>query len=172
MLDIAETLDPLPNARARRIEQAEFPPLNFDVEGGFMAWTATDSAYGARSHLSLPSPPPLIPFSHFLFPHRHLAETWASTYLPPHPKRRLISASTPTTPLSTIEHLVHLGLLGFLDTAWLFDVLVSAEIRLRDTAILDAAALGGSSHAAGNISLALEMTFSHFCIVACVCYMS
>ena len=100
------------------------------------------------------------------FPHRHLAETWASTYLPPHPKRRLISASSPSTPLSTIEHLVLLDLLGaphpqvrsyFPDTAWLFDVLASAEMRLRDAGILDATTLGRSffhSRAAGDINLA------------------
>ncbi|KAF8491032.1 glutaminyl-peptide cyclotransferase-like protein [Russula emetica] len=160
MLDIAETLDPLLDARARHVEQAELglededideytaettlQLIFFDGEEAFMAWTATDSIYGAR----------------------HLAETWASTFLPPHQKRRLISASTPTTPLSTIEHLVLLDLLGaphplvrsyFPDTAWLFDVLVSAETRLRDVGILDAAALGGSffnTRAAGDISLA------------------
>ena len=45
----------------------------------------------------------------------------------------------------------------FPDTAWLFDVLVSAETRLRDAGILDAAVLGGSffhTRAAGDISLA------------------
>jgi len=160
MLDIAETLDPLLDARARHVEQAELglededideytadttlQLIFFDGEEAFMAWTATDSIYGAR----------------------HLAETWGSTYLPPHPKRRLISASTPTTPLSTIEHLVLLDLIGapnpqvrsyFPDTAWLFDVLAGAETRLRDAGIIDAAALGGSffhTRAAGDISLA------------------
>ena len=52
-----------------------------------------------------------------------------------------------------IEHLVVLDLLGavhphvrsyFPDTAWLFDALVSAETRLRDAGILDAAQLGHS----------------------------
>jgi glutaminyl-peptide cyclotransferase len=81
-------------------------------------------------------------------------------------ERRLISASTPTTLLSTIDHLVLLDLLGaphprvhsyFPDTAWLFDVLVNAETRPRDSGIIDAATLGGSffhTHAAGDISLA------------------
>ena len=184
MLDIAETLDPLLDARARHVEQAELglededideytaettlQLIFFDGEEAFMTWTAADSIYGARSVPSLPSSPSsahtfLPPF---FFPHRHLAGTWASTYLPPHPKRRLISASTPTTPLSTIEHLVLLDLLGaphpqvrsyFPDTAWLFDVLVSAETRLRDSGILDAAALGGSffhTRAGSDISLA------------------
>ena len=85
--------------------------------------------------------------------HSHLAETWATVYLPPHPKRRLLSPSTPFTQLSTIEHLILLDLLGaahplvrsyFPDTAWLFDALVDAEARLRTAGILDAAALGGS----------------------------
>jgi glutaminyl-peptide cyclotransferase len=52
-----------------------------------------------------------------------------------------------------IEHLVVLDLLGavhplvrsyFPDTAWLFDALVSAETRLREAGILDAAHLGHS----------------------------
>ncbi|KAI0269018.1 peptidase family M28-domain-containing protein [Russula aff. rugulosa BPL654] len=160
ILDIAETLDPLLDARARRIEQAELgledediddymaettlQLIFFDGEEAFISWTAADSIYGAK----------------------HLAETWASTYLPPHSKRRLISASTPTTPLSMIEHLVLLDLLGaphptvrsyYPDTAWLFDVLVNAETRLRDAGILDAAALGGSffrTRTAGDVSLA------------------
>ncbi|KAF8470449.1 glutaminyl-peptide cyclotransferase-like protein [Russula ochroleuca] len=160
MLDIAETLDPLLDARARRVEQAELglgddddideytaettlQLIFFDGEEAFIDWTATDSIYGAR----------------------HLAETWASTYLPPHPKRRLISAASPSTPLSTIEHLILLDLIGaphprvrsyFPDTAWLFDTLVSAETRLRAAGILDADALGRSffySRSAGDVSL-------------------
>ncbi|KAH9989049.1 hypothetical protein BJV74DRAFT_773237 [Russula compacta] len=144
MLDIAETLDPLLDARARRVEQDELDLdededaaettlqlIFFDGEEAFVDWTETDSVYGAR----------------------HLAETWGTTFLPPHPKRRLLSAASPTTPISTIEHLVLLDLLGaahplvrsyFPDTAWLFDALVSAETRLRDAAILDADALGRS----------------------------
>lgn len=144
MLDIAETLDPLLDARARRIEEGELDPdededaaettlqlIFFDGEEAFREWTATDSIYGAR----------------------HLAETWAATYLPPHPKRRLLSPSAPITQLSTIEHLVLLDLLGaahplvrsyFPDTAWLFDALIDAETRLRASGILDAAALGRS----------------------------
>jgi len=90
---------------------------------------------------------------------------WATTYLPPHPKRRLISAASPTTPLSTIEHLVLIDLLGaprprvrsyFPDTAWLFDVLASAETRLRDAGILDPAELGNGFFRArdgGDVSL-------------------
>jgi glutaminyl-peptide cyclotransferase len=184
MLDIAETLDPLLDARARHIEQVELglededideytaettlQLIFFDGEEAFIAWSATDSIYGARSVPSFPPSPPcahsLLPL--FFFSLSHLAASWASTYLPPHPKRRLISAATPTTPLSTIDHLVLLDLLGaphpqvrsyFPDTAWLFDVLVSAETRLRDAGILDAAALGGSffhNRAASDISMA------------------
>jgi len=144
MLDIAETLDPLLDARARRIEDDELDPdededvadttlelIFFDGEEAFKQWTNTDSIYGAR----------------------HLAETWATAYLSPHPKRRLLSASSPITQLSTIEHLILLDLLGaanprvrsyFPDTAWLFDALVDAETRLRTAGILDAATLGES----------------------------
>lgn len=109
------------------------------------------------------SPFPSFTHAFFLpFLHRHLAEAWATTFLPPHPKRRLISASSPTTPLSKIEHLVLLDLLGaqhprvrsyYPDTAWLFDTLISTETRLRDAGILDAAALGRSffhSRVVGN----------------------
>jgi glutaminyl-peptide cyclotransferase len=140
----------------------------FDGEEAFISWTAADSIYGAKSVPSNSSSPPsahaIVPL--FFFPYRHLAETWSSTYLPPHSKRRLISASTPTTPLSMIEHLVLLDLLGaphptvrsyYPDTAWLFDVLVNAETRLRDAGILDAAALGGSffrTRTADDVSLA------------------
>jgi glutaminyl-peptide cyclotransferase len=114
-----------------------------------------------------PNSPITPPRAHFFYRSRkrHLAEVWATTYLPPHPKRRLISAATPTTPISTIEHLVLIDLLGaprphvrsyFPDTAWLFDALVSAESRLRNAGILDAAELGGSffrARGGGDISL-------------------
>jgi len=156
ILDIAETLDPLLNARARRVEEGELDLeededaaettlqlIFFDGEEAFITWTDADSIYGAK----------------------HLAEVWATTFLPPHPKRRLISAATPTTPLSTIEHLVLLDLLGaphprvrsyFPDTAWLFDALVDAETRLRDAGIIDADALRDSffrTRGAGEVSL-------------------
>ncbi len=65
MLDVAETLDPLLDARARRVEQAELglededideymaettlQLIFFDGEEAFVDWTATDSIYGARS---------------------------------------------------------------------------------------------------------------------------
>ena len=180
MLDIAETLDPLLDARARRVEEAELglgeeddideytaettlQLIFFDGEEAFMDWTATDSIYGARSVvLALPS---YFLHSCVLFSYRHLANMWASTYLPPHPKRRLISAASPTTPLSTIEHLILLDLIGaphprvrsyFPDTAWLFDMLVSAETRLRAAGILDADALGRSffsTRTGGDVSL-------------------
>ncbi len=147
-------LDRLLDARARRVEQAELclededideytvettlQLIFFDGKEVFMAWTATDSIYGARSVPSLSSSPSsaqsFLPL--FFSLHRHLAETWASMHLSPHPMRRLIFASTPTTPLSTIEHVVLLDLLGaphplvhsyLPDTAWLFDELVRAS---------------------------------------------
>ncbi len=165
MLDIAETLDPLLDTRARRVEEGELDPdededaaettlqlIFFDGEEAFRTWSEIDSIYGARSTLF--SSPFLLISPRSRMPARsHLAETWAATYLPPHPKRRLLSPSTPFTQLSTIEHLVLLDLLGaahplvrsyFPDTAWLFDALVDAETRLRKAGILDAKALGGS----------------------------
>jgi len=87
----------------------------FDGEEAFHDWTETDSIYGAR----------------------HLAEKWATTYVQPHTKRRLMDFGT--TELSTIEHLILLDLLGasrpsirsyYLDTAWLFDAMASVESRL------------------------------------------
>jgi hypothetical protein len=45
----------------------------------------------------------------------------------------------------------------FPDTAWLFDVLVNAETRLRASGILDAATLGGSffhTRTAGDFNMA------------------
>jgi hypothetical protein len=85
MLDIAETLDPLLDARARHVEQAELglededideytaettlQLIFFDGEDSFMAWTATaPSTVHSKSLLSLP-PPPLIRFPHFSFSH-------------------------------------------------------------------------------------------------------
>ncbi|KAH9945816.1 uncharacterized protein BXZ73DRAFT_95337 [Epithele typhae] len=73
-------------------------------------------------------------------PHRHLAHKWATTYIAPNAKRRLLPASE--TELGTIEHLILLDLLGakqpmirssFLDTAWLFDRIASVEQRLADS---------------------------------------
>lgn len=69
--------------------------------------------------------------------YRHLADKWANTYIESHTKRRLLPAMT--TELGTIEHLILLDLLGaphpvihssFIDTAWLFDKMASAEQRL------------------------------------------
>jgi hypothetical protein len=78
LLDIAETLDPLLDARARRVEQAELgleddedideyaaettlQLIFFDGEEAFIDWTATDSIYGARSVLLSLSLPFLYP---------------------------------------------------------------------------------------------------------------
>jgi glutaminyl-peptide cyclotransferase len=74
---------------------------------------------------------------------RHLAEVWSTTYLPPHPKRRLVSA---TNLISPIEHLILLDLLGapspsvrsyFPDTGWLFDGMIAAESRLYQAGVID-----------------------------------
>jgi len=71
---------------------------------------------------------------------RHLAEKWATTYIPPNQRRRLMNVQT--TELGGIEHLILLDLLGapqpsirsfFIDTAWLFDSLVSVERRLGES---------------------------------------
>lgn len=74
---------------------------------------------------------------------RHLAHKWATTYIQPHTKRRLLP--TQTNEIHTLEHLVLLDLLGapnplirpfFTQTAWLFDAMVSAESRLRESDLL------------------------------------
>ncbi|KAF9053062.1 hypothetical protein BJ165DRAFT_1445257 [Panaeolus papilionaceus] len=128
MLDLAETLNPLLDARKRRldknlddpegIEDATLQLVFFDGEEAFVEWTDTDSIYGAR----------------------HLAEKWSSTYILPHQRRRLMNMQQ--TELDGVEHLILLDLLGapdpsirsfFLDTAWLFDAMVSAEKRLGDS---------------------------------------
>ena len=81
---------------------------------------------------------------------RHLTGVWVTTFTPLHPKHQLVSAATPTTPLLTIEHLVLLDHLSALHpcmhsyfpvTAWLFNMLISIEMRLCDVGIIDAAAL-------------------------------
>jgi hypothetical protein len=74
MLDVAEALNPLLNARAKRVEEGELDLdededaaettlqlIFFDGEEAFVAWTDTDSIYGAKLvHLS---PPSLSPHS-------------------------------------------------------------------------------------------------------------
>ncbi|GLB34720.1 putative peptidase M28 family protein [Lyophyllum shimeji] len=128
MLDVAEALNPLLDERKKRLDEGleddedvadtTLQLVFFDGEEAFVVWTATDSIYGAR----------------------HLADKWASTYLSPHGKRRLMG--TQSTELTGIEHLILLDLLGapqpslrsyFLDTAWLFDALVSVERRLGES---------------------------------------
>lgn len=145
MLDLAEALDPLLNKRRERLENdleededvgdVTLQLVFFDGEEAFHDWTETDSIYGARyfvSHVIIS----LIDQVKF----RHLAEKWATTYVQPHTKRRLMDFGT--TELSTIEHLILLDLLGasrpsirsyYLDTAWLFDAMASAESRLGDS---------------------------------------
>lgn len=68
---------------------------------------------------------------------RHLAQKWASTYIAPHAKRRLLGPSV--TELEGIEHFILLDLLGakqpliksyFAETAWLFDAFAAVEKKL------------------------------------------
>ncbi|KAG6833071.1 hypothetical protein H0H87_011816 [Tephrocybe sp. NHM501043] len=127
MLDIAEALNPLLVQRKKRLDDGleddedvadtTLQLVFFDGEEAFVSWTATDSIYGAR----------------------HLADKWSSTYISPHDKRRLMGMHA--TEMDGIEHLILLDLLGapnpqirsyYLDTAWLFDTLVSVERRLGD----------------------------------------
>ncbi|KAF5380916.1 hypothetical protein D9615_004165 [Tricholomella constricta] len=128
MLDLAEALNPLLEQRKKRMDEGleddedvadtTLQLVFFDGEEAFVSWTETDSIYGAR----------------------HLADKWASTYLSPHDKRRLMGIHS--TELTGIEHLILLDLLGapqplirsyYLDTAWLFDALVSVERRLGES---------------------------------------
>ncbi|KAG2020131.1 glutaminyl-peptide cyclotransferase-like protein [Coprinopsis cinerea AmutBmut pab1-1] len=125
MLDVAEALNPFLEKRMKAMKDADYEEddigdltlqlVFFDGEEAFLDWTDTDSIYGSR----------------------HLAEKWASTYIQPHQKRRLMNDAT--TEISTIEHFILLDLLGakqplirsyFLDTAWLFDAMVAVEERL------------------------------------------
>ncbi|KAG8862214.1 hypothetical protein FRC20_011301 [Serendipita sp. 405] len=124
LLDLAEALNPMLDARIHRIknmqatdeeEEAGRTTLQlifFDGEEAFKDWTATDSIYGAR----------------------HLAEKWSTEFAPV--EQRMDRASTL---LDTIEHFVLLDLLGaprplitsyFPSTAWLFDGMVGIEHRL------------------------------------------
>ncbi|KAG6837279.1 hypothetical protein H0H93_012284 [Arthromyces matolae] len=138
MLDLAETLNPLLGKRKERLDKGilgddededvidtTLQLVFFDGEEAFVSWTATDSIYGARHVITYPS---------------HLASKWESEYDSPHEKRRLMGMQA--NKLDGIEHLILLDLLGapqpsirsfFLDTAWLFDHLVSLESRLGDT---------------------------------------
>ncbi|KAG1719894.1 uncharacterized protein EDB91DRAFT_1240492 [Suillus paluster] len=134
MLDLAETLNPLLDQRKQRLEDGyeddedvadtTLQLVFFDGEEAFKDWTDTDSVYGAR----------------------HLANKWSTTYIAPNSKRRLLGHAS-LTELSTIEHIILLDLLGapnptirsyFIDTAWLFDAMISAETRLKDAGALDA----------------------------------
>ncbi|KIK93671.1 hypothetical protein PAXRUDRAFT_144569 [Paxillus rubicundulus Ve08.2h10] len=130
MLDLAEALNPLLARRKEGFEDDEEEFGNnediadttiqlvfFDGEEAFKDWTDADSVYGAR----------------------HLSEKWSTTNIPPNSKRRVIGHSM--TEIGTIEHLILLDLLGapnptirsyFIDTAWLFDAMASAERRLHE----------------------------------------
>lgn len=132
MIDLAETLDPLLDARVHHItnndvfdeeDDTTLQLIFFDGEEAFVAWTDTDSIYGAR----------------------HLADTWSTSYVSPHEKRRLVMSSTETQ-ISTIEHLILLDLIGaanphiksyFVDTVWLYNGLLAAESRLKSQGFFD-----------------------------------
>ncbi|KAI0026632.1 hypothetical protein K488DRAFT_21111, partial [Vararia minispora EC-137] len=153
MLDLAAALDPLLNARAKRlVEDALLPDEDedvaettlqlvfFDGEEAFKDWTDTDSIYGAR----------------------HLAAKWAAEPLPPHLRRRRLSPSTAPTALALVDHLILLDLLGardprirsyFPDTAWLFDALAGAEAALHA-----ARAIGDETSGDGFRSFFLKRT--------------
>ncbi|KAF9014022.1 hypothetical protein BDQ17DRAFT_1270151 [Cyathus striatus] len=128
LLDLAETLNPLLDKRMERLHTGDeddediadttLQLVFFDGEEAFVQWTDADSIYGAR----------------------HLAEKWANAYILPRSKRRLMGWQE--TELSTIEHLILLDLLGapqplirsyYVDTAWLFDAMASAEKRLGES---------------------------------------
>jgi glutaminyl-peptide cyclotransferase len=134
MLDLAEALNPLLDARHVRFEAGEeadddvadttLQLVFFDGEEAFQDWTAKDSIYGAR----------------------HLAARWAGTYVLPDHRRRLLAPQM--TELDGIEHLILLDLLGakqpliqssFIDTAWLFDAMADVETRLHGAGLLLAA---------------------------------
>lgn len=157
MLDLAEVLDPLLNSRLERLEngleddedisETTLQLIFFDGEEAFKDWTATDSIYGARfAHLFPTMHHYSTTYRSFL---RHLAEKWATTYIPPHSKRRLLRDPSPTE-ISMIEHLILLDLLGaphprvesyFPETGWLFDELFAAETRLGERGHLTGPAL-------------------------------
>lgn len=148
LLDVAEALNPLLDQRQERLEQGleddedvaetTLQLVFFDGEEAFQDWTDTDSIYGARFVMTADKTD-----NSYLLCFRHLAEKWATTYITPHPKRKLMFSATQ---MSTIEHLVLLDLLGnsgprirsyFLSTAWLFDSLASAERRLGQSGAFD-----------------------------------
>lgn len=126
LLDLAEALNPMLDARMHRMDHDQLDDeeqeasettlqlVFFDGEEAFENWTDTDSVYGAR----------------------HLADRWSSEFVSPLQARKLRGVATQ---LDSIEHLVLLDLLGakqpiiqsyYTSTAWLFDGMVAAEHRL------------------------------------------
>lgn len=147
MLDLAEALDPLLNLRQQRLEdgleddedvaETTLQLVFFDGEEAFKDWTDTDSIYGAR-YVHTPTQMLVGLVGSRLC--RHLAHKWSTTYIQPHTKRRLLPFMD--TELDTIEDLILLDLLGapnptirssFIETAWLFDAMISAEQRLGES---------------------------------------
>jgi glutaminyl-peptide cyclotransferase len=151
MLDLAEALNPLLEARQDRLEdgteddedvaETTLQLVFFDGEEAFKDWTHTDSVYGARylNHTNVVNMQLKIRVL------RHLAERWSTTYINPHSKRRLLRDPI-STEISTIEHLILLDLLGapnpyirsfFPDTGWLYDAMIDAERKLGNNGHFD-----------------------------------
>jgi glutaminyl-peptide cyclotransferase len=152
LMDLAESLTPLLAARKERVdggrailrpgfdeEEAAETTLQivfFDGEEAFHDWTDTDSIYGARWVQIQTKRGSAGSYSH----HRHLAELWEDTFLPPqHPLMARRMGPNPTV-LNTIDTLVLLDLLGskspriysyFRETDWLHGAMSSADERLR-----------------------------------------
>lgn len=156
LLDLAEALNPMLDARAARLENKQatreeedaaettLQLVFFDGEEAFRDWTDRDSIYGSRYVLGLIDfhadrisySLPLLSVS------RHLADRWSKEFVANSRTKRA------ATKLSTIDHLILLDLLGskspmiqsyYLSTAWLFDGLVAAEHRLGQLGVFDEA---------------------------------
>jgi len=87
--------------------------------------------------------------------YRNLARKWETTYVSSKEKRRVLDVHA--TELGSIENLILLDLLGapnpslqsyFVDTAWLYDAIVSVEKRLGESGAF--AYEGSTSMAPGN----------------------
>ena len=143
MLDLAETLNPLLGKRKERLDSGEEDDEDIaDMTLQLFFWQRRSDFWLDWNKFHIWCQVPLVVPSLFVFniAVRHLAEKWGSTYILPHQSRRLMDIQT--TELHAIEHFILLDLLGapspaicsyFLDTAWLFDAMLSAERRLGDS---------------------------------------
>lgn len=130
--------------------------------------SATDSIYGAVPSLSS-APSSAHPF---LSPNIHF-----STQAPLRNMGVGVPIPTFTTQFSTIDHLVLLDLLDtphplvrthFPNTARLFDVLVSAGTRLRDSGILDFHQIRVTSFPSRALQLPSWFGYSDWLLVSCI----